>query len=103
VDILPGCSVNISGCVSSHIKVTNSDCSVVDVSECSSLSNSKSPTNTPTDLTCLPGNVSKSKDDASKVQLVDLTKVEPADTLPVKSNDVVLLESHYKRASVETS
>ena len=93
----PDCSVNISECASSHIKVTNSDCSVVNVSACSS---SKSPTDASIDLTGLPAaNANKSKYDATKVQLVDLAKVEP-DT-SVESNHVVLLGSHCKWTSIQ--
>lgn len=98
----PDCSVNISGCASSHIKVTNSDCSVIHVSAHSSSSISESPPNAcaPVSLTCLSGNASKSKDNATKVQLVNLTKVELADTSSVKSNDVVLMVSHCKQTSL---
>lgn len=61
---------------------------------------SKSPTDASIDLTGLPAaNASKSKYNVTKVQLVDLTKVEP-DT-SVKSNHVVLLGSHCKRASIQ--
>ena len=97
MDKSPGCSVNVSECASSHIKVTNSDCSVVNVSACSS---SKSPTDTPINLTGLPADASKSKYDATKVQLVDLIKVEPTDT-SVESNHMVLLGSHCKRTSIQ--
>ena len=96
VDKSPGCSVNVSECTSSCVKVTNSDCSVVNVSACSS---SKSPTDASINLTGLPAaNANKSKYDATKVQLVDFTEVEP--NTSVESNQV-LLGSHCKRTSTQ--
>ena len=97
----PGCSVNVNECASAHVKVTDSDCSVVNVSTYS-LSNesNNSPNDTRIDSTHLPTNASKSKDPAS-VQSVDLTKLQPANISSAKSNHVVLLGSHCKRASIQ--
>ena len=63
VDKSPGCSVNANECASAHVKLTDSDCSVVNVSTCS-LSNesNKSPNGTSVDSTYLPTNASKSKE-----------------------------------------
>ena len=99
----PGCSVNVNECASTHVKVTDSDCSVVNVSTCSSLSNesNNSPNDTRVNSTYLPTNASKSKEDPASVQSVDLAKLQPANTSSAKSNHVVLLGSHCKRASIQ--
>ena len=99
----PGCSVKVNECASAHVKIMDSDCSVVSVSTCSSLSNksSNSPNDTPVDSMYQSVNARKSKDDPTNVQLVDLTKFEPANTSSAKSNHAVLLGNHCKRTTTQ--
>lgn len=93
-DKSPSCSINVNMSVASHIKVTEPDCSVINISTHSSSSKEASESllsllklhisssdygigcpNKPVDSTCPP---TKSKDDTTNIQLVGLTKTEPA-------------------------
>ena len=100
----PGCSVKVNECAPAHIEVTDSDCSVVNVFTSSSVSNESthnSPSDSPVDSTCLPANTSKSKEDPTSVQSVNLTKLQPTNISSAKSNHVVLLGSHCKRTTTQ--